>query len=55
MPVYQTPRGWKIENVKGYHPNKKAAEKRLKAIKASQQQQQNNQKKRGKYGRRSTS
>lgn len=53
MPIYQTPRGWKIENVKGYHPNKKDAEKRLKAIKASQQQQ--NKKKRGRYGRTSTS
>jgi len=53
MPIYQTPRGWKIENVKGYHPNKEAAERRLKAIKASQQQQQ--PEKRGKYGRTSTS
>jgi len=52
MPIYQTPRGWKIENVRGYHPNKKDAEKRLKAIKASQQQQK--KKKRGKYGRTST-
>jgi hypothetical protein len=40
MPIYDTPRGWKIKNVRGYSSSKKEAEKRLKAIKAQQQQQQ---------------
>ena len=38
MPIYDTPRGWKIRNVKGYHRSKAAANRRLRAIKASQAQ-----------------
>ena len=36
MPIYDSPRGWKIKGVKGYHRSKAAAERRLKAVKASQ-------------------
>lgn len=36
MPIYQTPKGWKIKNTKGVSPTKKQATKRLKAIKANQ-------------------
>ena len=36
MPVYKTPKGWKIENVPGYSPTKKEADERLKAIKTRQ-------------------
>lgn len=36
MPIYETPRGRKIRNVKGYHATKKEALKRLRAIKANQ-------------------
>ena len=41
MPIYETPRGWKIKNVKGYSPSKEAATKRLQAIKAKQQNYDN--------------
>jgi hypothetical protein len=51
MPIYETPRGWKIRNVKGYHPNKEAAQKRLAAIKASQAEQTKPSKQRGNNGR----
>ena len=36
MPIKKTSKGYKIKNVKGKSPTKKAAVKRLKAVKASQ-------------------
>jgi len=36
MPIKKTKKGWKIDNVRGYSPTKKAAVKRLRAIKARQ-------------------
>lgn len=36
MPIRKTPKGWKIDRVAGYSPTKKAAQQRLKAVKASQ-------------------
>jgi len=36
MPIHKTTKGWKIDNVPGYSKTKKEAEKRLKAVKASQ-------------------
>jgi len=36
MPIRRVKGGYKIDNVKGVSPTKKAAEKRLKAIKARQ-------------------
>lgn len=36
MPIRKTPKGWKIDNTPGYSKTKKAAEKRLAAIKANQ-------------------
>jgi len=36
MPINKVEGGWKIANTKGVSPNKKAAERRLRAIKASQ-------------------
>ena len=35
MPIRKTPKGWKIDNVPGYHKTKGAAIKQLIAIKAS--------------------
>ena len=36
MPIRKTKHGWKIDKVPGYSPTKKEAEKRLRAVKASQ-------------------
>tara|TARA_R100001594_G_scaffold145976_1_gene196750 strand:- start:3142 stop:3261 length:120 start_codon:yes stop_codon:yes gene_type:complete len=36
MPIRKVKGGWKIDNVKGLSPTRKAAEKRLKAIKTRQ-------------------
>jgi hypothetical protein len=36
MPIHKTKKGYKIRNVKGVSKTKKAAEKRLKAIKTKQ-------------------
>jgi len=36
MPITKTKKGYKIKNVKGTSPTKKAAIKRLRAVKASQ-------------------
>jgi len=36
MPINKTSKGWKIVNVPGYSKTKKEAEKRLRAVKASQ-------------------
>ena len=36
MPINKVEGGWKIANTKGLSPSKKAAKKRLRAIKASQ-------------------
>ena len=36
MPINKVEGGWKIANTRGLSPNKKAAERRLRAIKASQ-------------------
>lgn len=37
MPIYHVKgKGWKIENVPGYMPTKKGAQRRLRAIKARQ-------------------
>jgi len=36
MPIRKTKKGWKIDKVPGYSKTKKEAEKRLKAVKASQ-------------------
>lgn len=36
MPISKTSKGWKIQNVAGYSKTKAEAEKRLKAVKASQ-------------------
>ena len=36
MPIYKTPKGYKIENTKGVSKTKAQAVKRLRAIKASQ-------------------
>jgi len=36
MPIYNTKKGYKIKNTPGYSKTKKAATKRLRAIKASQ-------------------
>ncbi len=36
MPIRKVKGGWKIANTKGVSPSKKAAQRRLRAIKASQ-------------------
>ena len=36
MPINKVEGGWKIANTKGVSPSKKAAQRRLRAIKASQ-------------------
>jgi len=36
MPIRKTKKGYKIKNVKGTSPTKKAAVKRLRAVKANQ-------------------
>ena len=36
MPIYKTKGGWKIKNTKGKSKTKKAAIRRLRAIKANQ-------------------
>jgi len=36
MPINKKSKGWKIVNVPGYSKTKKEAEKRLRAVKASQ-------------------
>lgn len=36
MPIRKTSRGYKIDNVPGYHKTKAAAERQLRAIKANQ-------------------
>lgn len=36
MPIRKTDKGWKIDNTPGYSKTKKAAEKRLAAIKIAQ-------------------
>ena len=36
MPIRKTSKGYKIDNVPGHHKTRKAAEKRLQAVKASQ-------------------
>jgi hypothetical protein len=36
MPIRKTKKGWKIDKVPGHSKTKKAAEKRLRAVKANQ-------------------
>lgn len=36
MPIRKTSRGYKIDNVPGYHKTKASAERQLRAIKANQ-------------------
>jgi hypothetical protein len=41
MPINKVEGGWKIANTKGVSPSKKAAQRRLRAIKASQNARKN--------------
>ena len=41
MPINKVEGGWKIVNTKGISPSKKAAERRLRAIKARQRASKN--------------
>lgn len=42
MPIYKTPKGYKITNVKGYSATKRMAERRLQAIKTNQELRKQN-------------
>jgi hypothetical protein len=48
MPIIKAKKGWKIKNTSGYSKSKKAAKRRLRAIKW-RQQKTNRRKRRSRY------